>query len=500
MNQRKVGIILSYISQAVKILSGVLFTPIMLRILGQSEYGLYQLVNSVVSYLSLLSLGFESAYIRFYSKEKAKNDYDAISKINGMFFIIFLIITIICILCGLIMCTNVSIIFGSKLNIVEYSKAKTLMLIMTINLSLSILNSIFNSIIASQECFIFQKSLLLMQYLLSPFITLPLLLSGFGSVGVVVITTLLTLLSLISNIYYCLVKLHISFSFDNLNFSLLKEMWHFTFFIFINQIVDQINWSVDKFLLGRILGTMPVAIYGISSQINAIYTQLSTSISSVFIPRVNKISEESNNNSELSSLFIKVGRIQFIVMSLVLSGFIIFGKPFIVFWAGINYKESYYATLLLIVPVTIPLIQNLGIEIQRAKNKHKIRSVVYLLISIINILLSIPLIKKYGTIGAALGTAVSLIIGNIVFMNWYYYKALKIDVIGFWNSILSFMPSLILPSIVGFIFISIEYNTILSLLICIIIYTIIFCLSMYFFGMNNYEKLMISNFIDKISK
>ncbi len=65
-NQRKVGVLLSYISQGIHILSGILYTPIMLRMLGQSEYGLYTLVSSVVSYLGLLNFGFASSYIRFY--------------------------------------------------------------------------------------------------------------------------------------------------------------------------------------------------------------------------------------------------------------------------------------------------------------------------------------------------------------------------------------------------------------------------------------------------
>ena len=70
INQRKVGVLLTYIAQGVQILSGLLYTPIMLRLLGQSEYGLYQLVASVVSYLSILSLGFGSSYMRFYSRIK----------------------------------------------------------------------------------------------------------------------------------------------------------------------------------------------------------------------------------------------------------------------------------------------------------------------------------------------------------------------------------------------------------------------------------------------
>ena len=89
VNQKKVGVILSYISQAIQILSGLIYTPIMLRLLGQSEYGLYQLVYSVVSYLSLLSFGFTASYMRFYSRAKAKKDEDEVSRLNGMFMVIF---------------------------------------------------------------------------------------------------------------------------------------------------------------------------------------------------------------------------------------------------------------------------------------------------------------------------------------------------------------------------------------------------------------------------
>ena len=74
LSQKKVGALLSYVSEAIRILTALIYTPIMLRLLGQSEYGLYQLVHSVVSYLSLLSLGFGSAYVRFFSRAKAKKD------------------------------------------------------------------------------------------------------------------------------------------------------------------------------------------------------------------------------------------------------------------------------------------------------------------------------------------------------------------------------------------------------------------------------------------
>lgn len=498
VSQRKVGVVLSYLSQAIMILSGLIYTPIMLRLLGQSEYGLYQLVNSVVSYLGLLSLGFTGSYMRFYSREKAKNDVKGIARLNGMFMTIFLVISVISILCGTVMIFNVKGIFGKGLTAAELEKSKILMSLMIFNLALSFPNSVFNCCITAHEQFIFQRLITVMQHLLNPFITLPLLIMGYGSVGMVSVTTFLTLVSFSVNIVFCFKKLKVKFIFKGFKFSLFKEMFIFTFFIFLNQIIDQINWSVDKFLLGRFAGTTAVAIYGVGGQINNMYLCFSTAISGVFTPKVNKIVAETDDNRELTSLFTKVGRVQFIILSLILSGFFIFGKPFINIWAGKGYTVAYYVTLLLISPVTVPLIQNLGIEIQRAKNMHKARSVVYFFIAIFNILLSIPMSKYFGPIGAATGTAISLTIGNIFFMNWYYHKKIGLDMIYFWKDISKFIPALILPIIFGIIIhYFIDPIKVIEIIIWAFLYCIVYGISMLKFGFNDYEKSLVSGVVSK---
>ena len=169
--QRKLGVVLSYISQVIQILSGVIYTPIMLRLLGQSEYGLYQLVYSTVSYLSLLSFGFSSAYIRFYSRLKAKKDEDEIARLNGMFLSIFGLLSLVCILCGIVMISNIESLFGSGLTLLEYQKAKILMALMVFNLALTFPNSVFDSLTSAHERFFFQKLLAVLQNILNPFIT-----------------------------------------------------------------------------------------------------------------------------------------------------------------------------------------------------------------------------------------------------------------------------------------------------------------------------------------
>lgn len=501
INQRKAGVILSYAGQFAKILISVIYTPIMLRLLGQSEYGLYQLVYSVVSYLSLLSLGFSSSYIRFYSRYKVHNDEDGVARLNGMFLLIFVILSIVCILCGFVMLGNIREIFGSGLTDSEYSTAKILMALLIINLAITFPNSVFTCSITAHEKFLFQKFLILLQNICNPLLSLPLLIMGYGSIGMVSVTTLLTLLVLVMNIYYCFHNLHIRFCFKEFQIRLLKEMWLFTFFIFINQIIDQINWSVDKFLLGRFAGTTAVAVYGVGGQINSMYIEFSSSVSNVFVPKVNRIVAESNDDRELTKLFTKVGRIQFIILGLILSGFIFFGFPFVKIWAGSDYADSYVIALLLIAPVTVPLIQNLGIEIQRAKNMHKARAVVYLFIALANIAISIPLIKFMGPVGAALGTAISLLAGNIVFMNWYYHACIGMNMFYFWKEITKLSKGLVIPCIIGFIIMKyVNIIGIVKLGMFVIIYVVVYLFSMYFFGMNSTEKNLVLGPFKKIFK
>ena len=149
----------------------------------------------------------------------------------------------------------------------------------------------------------------------------------------------------------------------------------------------------------------------------------------------------------------------------------------------------------------MPLVQNLGTEIQRAKNMHKARSIVYLLIAIANVFISIPLIKVFGPIGAALGTAISLIAGNIIFMNWYYHVCIGMNMFYFWKEIAKFIPGLIIPIIVGiFIMKFAHVSGILHIGIYAVVYAAVYCVSMYLFGMNDDEKQLVMEPVRKILK
>lgn len=488
-NQLKIGAALSYLSIGLGYVISIIYTPIMLKLLGQSEYGLYNLVSSVVSYLGLLNFGFTSAYMRYYSKYKVDKNDKEISKINGMFLVIFSTLSVIAVVAGGILVLNIEILLGNNLNYGELKIAKILMVILVINIALSFPFTIFSSHITANEEFFFQKIIYLVKVVISPFITLPFLLMGYGSIGMVAISTIITITIEIINLIFCMHKLKMKFTFRQFDMKLMKEMTIFSSFIFINMIVDQINWNVDKFILGRLNGTVSVAIYGLGMQLSMYYKSLSTVISSVFVPKVNKLVHMGDKEDELNNLFVKIGRIQFIILSLICSGLIFFGKPFISMWAGKEYIESYGVTLLLVTSLTIPCIQNIGIEIQRAKDMHKFRSLLYLIIAIGNILISIPLCKLYGAKGAAMGTTISMIIGNGILMNWYYHKKVKINILIFWRNILSISKSLLIPIAFGILIIKyINLYNIYKFIICGVIYIGIFLINIWFIGMNEFEK------------
>jgi len=507
--QIRFGVILQYVQMGLSIIIQLIYTPLMLKVLGKSEYGIYNLAISIISYLSLLSLGFGASYLRFYSKYKADNDTEGISKLNALYLSVFFVIGLISLIAGLLLSFHVDIFFNETYTENDLNIAHYLMIFLAINLAISFPASVFTSYITSQEKFIFQKLVMMGKTILSPSLSIALLFSGYGSIGLVVVTTVVSLTVDTIYILYCLIKLKMKFKFGKPNWFLLKEIFVFSIFIAINQIIDQINWQTDKIILGKIINSTAVAIYAISATINTMYISFSTAISSPFAPRINRIAAESidinERNFKFTEIFISVGKMQFVVMLLILTGFIFFGKYFISIWAGDDYYLSYYAILLLICPVTIPLIQNTGIEIQRAVNKHQFRSVVYLIMAVLNVGISIFLcyyfnkigndigIENFSVIGVALGTTISLLIANGLIMNIYYYKVIGINVIIFWKSIFRLSFGLIVPVLIGVFIINLKYDNIIMYLLLILIYTVVYLFSMFFIGLDKQTRRSFIN-------
>ena len=495
-SQLKIGALLSYVVLALQNLVGLLYTPFMLRMLGKSEYGLYSIAASIVAYLTILDFGFGSAIIRYTAKYRAEDKKEEQYRMFGMFFALYCAIGLVTLVVGAVLCLNAERFFCLSMNSVELERMKIVLALLVINLAVTFPLSIFGSIITAYEQFVFQKVVAIVRIILNTVTMIALLTIGYKAIAMVAVTTFFNIATLLLNFWYCKRYLKIKLYFGKFKLDFLKEISIYSFWIFLSAIMDRVYWSTGQFVLGAFAGTMFVAVYAVAVQLALIYLSFSTAIYNVFLPRVTIVSVKEISGQPLSDMFVKVGRIQYAVLALILSGFILFGRSFIIMWAGSGYEDAYVMSLLFFVPFTIPLIQNVGLAILQARNQMKFYSLLGLVAAFVSFGLQIPLAKYYGGVGCAFGVSIVLLLAQGVVMNVYYQVKQGINIALFWKEIfkMSIMPCIV--TIAAYFAVKqFALDSWASLGLGIVAYLIIYLPLFFIFSMNVYErKLLLSPF------
>lgn len=443
MSQIKAGAILSYVSLFLTTFLGIVYTPFMLRYMGQSEFGLYSLAASVIAYLTLFDFGFGNAVVRFTAKFRAEGKVREQYEMFGMFLILYCGIALLASVAGYCLWANAGAMFGATMTSEELSRAKLILALLVGNLAFTFPLTIFRSIITAYEDFIFQRVLNIARILLQTGIMIPLLLWGYKAVALSVLITILNLATLFADTAYCFKKLKIKIYFTNMRWGLLKEISGYSFYIFLNAIMDRIYWSSGQFILGSTSGMQATAVYAVAIRIISFFIAISGAIPGVLLPKLTAMITKNASDEEVSNLFIRAGRIQFLIVGFALTSFAVFGKDFVRLWAGADYGEAYICSLVLMVALLPALIQNTGIAILQARNQLRFRAVLYVIVATACLALGYLLALSYGGIGCAVGTALSLFIGNGLIINWYYWKRININIPRFWWQILKMAVPLI---------------------------------------------------------
>lgn len=498
-NQLRSGVILSYLNLAISFVIPFVYTPLMLRMLGQAEYGLYSLSNSVISYLSLLSFGFGSTIVRYIAKYRAVGDRKAEEETFGFFLMLYGFLGVLVMAGGVILSASAGGIFAKGLTSGEIGKMRVLTLIMAFNTALSFPLSVFSSMAVAHERYFFRKVMDIVSTAAAPIANLIALYLGFASVGMALAATVVQFLLAPISVGYCFRELKLRPRFVRMPGSLIREMLGFSIFVFIGTLVDMLFWATDKVILGMLASSVAVAVYNVGGTFNNIVMQLSTSISGVLVPRITSMVITNTPKEEWSNLFIRVGRLQFLIIGLIISGFSVFGRVFIDLWAGPDYADAFWVAVLTLFPLCIPLIQNTGLSIVVAQNKHQFRAIVYLIIAILNVVTTWLTVPTMGIIGAALCSCVSYLLGQGLIMNIYYYKVTGLDIPRFWGNILrmSVIPGGMM--IVGlFLLNRITLDNWLTFFAGVAVYSGIYALLMYRFVLNDYEKDIIRKPVQKL--
>lgn len=500
-DQKKSGIIISYLIMGLNIIIGLVYIPFLLSKIGKSEYGIYSLSSSLISFITILDLGLGQTLVRYISKYKALGEEDKEAKINGFFISTYSAIAVLGLLIGIVVTFIYPIICRNAMTDYEIYIFRIVFLLLLINTIISFPMSVFTAILNAYEEFFYLKfvnfAVIILKYISFVF----LLIAGYKIIAITITTVVFSIGMQLLYVAFCFFKLKIKFSFGNYDMTIVKEIVAFSFFIFLNLIVDFLYNNTDKIILGAIKGTMEVSIYSMGIYFMTYFQELSTAMSGVFMPQITKIYEETQNLSRLSDIFLKIGRLQLTLLSVVLGGYILFGKEFIILWLGEEFINSYYIGLIIMIPAIIPLTQNIGISILRAMNMHRYRSYMYLVIAVINVVISIPLARKWSGVGSAIGTSIATLMGQIIFMNWFYKKVVNIDIKTYWLNLTQFLLPNLLFITVGFYIKNVwgilSWN---RLIVYMCVYVLVIFVWDWIFVFNKYEKEMVKKIIKNKSK
>lgn len=499
MNQRKAGTILSYINIIVNTIINLSYVPLLLFYIGQEEYGLYKLLGSFVAYFGLMDFGLNSAVVRFYTKYLALGDHRKMENLLGIASYFYSVIITAILIASCIVYYFIDDIFGSALLISELEEARLIFIVLTLNLVVSFGGQIFTAAIISHERFFLMKLVALLTTLLKPIFVVWLISIYPKAIMVVLTQTFFNILIIAIYVFYAIRNLNVRIHYYGWDEAMFQEIKKLAGSVFIVFLVDQIFWQTNQVILGIYAGTAVVAVYAIASQIYMNYCFFAMIIPDMFSPKITRMVTMKVSIKELSDIFIKIGRLQYLLAGLLLCSFFIFGKEFIELWAGKNFQDAYWITLIIICPFTIDLIQNLGLSILKAQNRYGFRAFVYFCVGTLNLLLVVIVAKDYGGIGCATVTGSMMFIGNGFVMNYYYWKYIGLDIKNFWKNIAYISISLLLSLAIGEginFALNCEKNIVLFML-KIIIFTVLYIAVMYKFAMNNYERELAESCLKK---
>ncbi|MBR2923705.1 MAG: oligosaccharide flippase family protein [Clostridia bacterium] len=493
--QRKSGAILSYIHLFLNAVISLIYVPILLRTLGNSEYGVYQLIASIVSYLSVLKSTLSATTMRFYTISLAEKD--AI-KSNQVLFTskrIYQVITGLMLVLGAVLFGLITPFYRSSMNTVELLHAQQVFVVLLIQLCFEVNGCLYIAIIHSHERFVFVKLLNILTAILNPIALLLLITKYPYALTVAIVNLSMTILLYVLEKGYSQKTLGIKIQKSPFEREMLSQMVAFSGGLILAVIADQLFWKVDQIILTKFHGAAVVAVYSVAATIYMNFITLSSAVNNVFMPKITELVVRDDNN-EINQLFLRIARYQYLLLFLILSGFILFGKEFVTVWVGSEYSEIFWIVLLVIIPMTPDLCEGIGLSILQARNTYTRRAYLHVGVVFTNIILTIILAKFFSGVGAAVATGLSILFGNLIALNVYYAKVERLPI---GSMFVMFLKNSRIFLVLGPVGLMVNWllptDSVVFLILKIAFYTVCYVGAVYLWLLTAEEKQQVKNLV-----
>ena len=498
--QRKLGSMLGYLYTICQAVISILYIPILLRGIGDSEYGLYQILSSIIAYFAAMEAPLSASLLRYYSFFKEDGNHLKMENtlaIGRRIFVVFSVIFLIVLIPVAFVFRKV---YATSLSPYELNEALLMFAIMIVNLIINLNGYTYVAAITAHESFVFLKLSAIFSLILQPVLVIVVIRRVPYAFVIVLIGTISSFVLFWVRRYYSIHKLGVEIKYHEKDKNLIAGIVKLSLSVLFVAIADQIFWKTDQLILGAMYNTKTVSIYSIGSQINSMFISVACVIGGMTLPMVTKVSKEENADIKLSEIFAKIGRYQSYLVFLILTGVLLYGREFIIIISGPNYLETYYVALLLMIPYSIDLIQTCAGSILQVKDKYHLRSITLFTIAVLNIALTLILARIYGMIGAAVATTISIVVSNII-LNTLYSKILHLDVGSFWEKCIPIIVASFVICSLGYLILLIQFNnTFFSFIVHVLLYSFVYSGIMFLFVMNENEKRIFRSIVNRIRK
>ena len=492
---RKKGVIFSYIFMVTEALSSVLFTPFVIRCLGHEEYGIYGLVASVTAYLYLLDLGVGNAIVRYMVKYRIAKDRKNEQNVLAVTTLFYLAVGIIVVLLGQVITYVVPDIFGKGLTAAQQITAQKMLNLTVLTAAATLVFAPVNKTLIAYEQFALSKCIDIFKILLKTGLGVIVLVGGGKGVAVIATNLIATVMAGIAAAVFVFAKLKLYPKLSGIEKGFLSSILGYSFLIMLQMVATQISAMMGQVLIGMFVAASAtiMALYTVGVQITTYFQSFGTAINSVIMPGLTRMTENKADIRSIENEMIKISRLQFAFLGIIFVGFVVCGKEFIQLWAGDGYEQSYYVTIVVMIPMLFYLCQAIGTQVLWAMNKHKFQSIVKIIVVVLNVFLTIALIKWRPLIGAAIGMATSLLFGDVIVMNISFKRDIGISLRRYWQGMLKgILPCLVFSGVAGFLVSLIKMPPFIDMLAQGVVVVGVYGTTMLAFGMNKYEKQLLS--------
>jgi O-antigen/teichoic acid export membrane protein len=416
----------SWFSLGFNILVGIFLSPFILHRLGDAAFGLWVLVFAITGYYGLFDLGIRSSIVRYVAKYSANNEHDELNQLVNTALFSYSGIGAVAMLLTFLASVYVDSIF--KVPASFHSTARLLLLMVGTAVSLGFPLGVSGGILEGLQRFYVLNFTNVCSTLLRALLIVIALRHGYGLLMVALITVTLPLLGNLVNAGVVLSILPLHFHPKYLNRESLHRIASYSGPTFMIIIASRLRFKTDAMVIGTFVSSAAITYFAIGSRLVDYMGEVVSSLAQIFIPMSSR-SDAIGDSAQLKKIFIAGNRACALLVFPITASLIILGKSVIEVWVGARYiATSYPVLLILVIPTATMLAQSACGRVLFGMAKHKTLALAILLEGTTNLILSIVLVKRFGILGDAAGTAIPLLCTTLFFLPRHTCRILGVRV------------------------------------------------------------------------